>query len=156
MTRGPKARALIYAATIGVVAAGLILLALDNGFYSTTVYAPHFIRDAFRSSPVANAVRFLLADPGWTASDLVRKFYSVLAFGVLGFLIARALGARLSLSRLVAVAACVAALSAIIEVFQRLNPVHESRLSSALDVLCGAIGGAVGYGLHALTRRRRG
>jgi len=154
MTRTPKARAVIYAATISIADAGLLFLALDNGFYSMTVYVPHFIREAFRSSPVANAVRFLLADPGWTASDLVRKFYSLLAFGMLGFLISRALGARISLSRLLTVAACVAALSAIIEIFQRLNPVHESRLSSVIDVLCGAIGGAVGYALHAMTRRR--
>ncbi|GEM_PF-6792843 len=155
----PKAKALIYAASIAALAAAVMFFAIDGRVYSTTVYVPQAVREPLEALhvgawPFANAARLLLADPGWTPHDLVRKAYSLLAFAVLGFLIAKALGRRISLSRAIAVSGCVAGFSALIEILQRLDPSHESRLSSILDVLCGAIGGAAGYAVHAFIRRR--
>jgi hypothetical protein len=160
LSRKPTTKKLIYAGTAIALGAGLVLLALSGRVYSMTIYVPQFLREPLSalhlgSSPIANAVRVLLADPGWDAHELVRKFYSLLAFGVLGFLIAKALGGRPSVSRVIVVTGCVAAFSTIIEVLQRLDPEHESRLSSLLDVLCGAIGGAMGYVLYTVARLSR-
>jgi hypothetical protein len=73
---------------------------------------------------------------------LLRKAYSIGAFAVIGFLIARSRlrGFRGGGS----IAALVGLYSAAIEVGQYLTGVREGLLSNAFDVVCGLIGGALG------------
>ena len=72
-------------------------------------------------------------------STLLRKFYSIVAFTLVGFVVDRALPpSRRAAAR---AAAIVAAFSAVIEVGQKLNGAREGLLSNAIDVGCGALGG---------------
>jgi glycopeptide antibiotics resistance protein len=83
---------------------------------------------------------------------LLRKAYSILAFGLAGILADKALGpARRPALR---AALVVAAFSVAIEVGQKLHHAREGLLSNLFDVLCGALGGWLGVSLvRALARR---
>ena len=70
---------------------------------------------------------------------VLRKVYSIVAFTVLGFVVNLALPrARRPALR---AALVVAAVSAAIEVAQKLRGAHEGLASNAFDVACGALGG---------------
>jgi len=87
---------------------------------------------------------------------LLRKAYSVAAFAVVGFCQRKALGTAVSGGR--ALAACtlgVALYSATIEVAQRVAGSSEGLGWNAIDVACGAAGGALGALAGSLTRRTR-
>jgi hypothetical protein len=72
---------------------------------------------------------------------LIRKIYSVIAFAILGTLLAP-LVPRSRRAR--STAAAVAAFSATIEIVQRLTVSHEGNRSSLFDIGCGALGGLLG------------
>ena len=104
----------------GLAAIVLLIAAVDNGVYEAT-------------SPTSLTFHVIL-----------RKLYSVVAFAVIGFLVA---GARLAAGRsatVLYVGWVVAGYSAVIEVLQYfLDPPPEGLLSNAIDVACGFLGGAI-------------
>lgn len=109
-----------------VAAAVLLVAAVDNYVYEAT-------------SPAA-----------WSFHVIVRKLYSVVAFAVVGFPVARArqLGGKTSI--VAGGGWTVAGYSAVIEVLQYfLDPPPEGLLSNAVDVACGYIGGAIAAWLAA-------
>ncbi len=79
---------------------------------------------------------------------LLRKFYSIVAFALIGFVVDKALP-RTRRPALRA-ALIVAAFSAAIEVAQKLHHAREGPLSNAIDIACGALGGWI-----AVTATRR-
>jgi hypothetical protein len=76
---------------------------------------------------------------------VLRKLYSVIAFTVIGFIVDRALPRTRRPALRAALA--VAALSAVVEVAQKVRGAHEGLLSNAFDVGCGAFGGWLGVAL---------
>ena len=76
------------------------------------------------------------------ARVLSRKLESLVAFALVGFLACWAL--RLPARRVATAAAIVAAYSAAIEVGQYLTGAREGLMWNAIDVACGAAGGALG------------
>lgn len=103
-----------------VFAVVLLVAAVDNGVYEAT-------------SPTA-----------WSYHVLVRKFYSVVAFAVVGFPITwarRLVGRSTSVS---SIGWLIAAYSTVIEILQYfLDPPPEGLLSNAIDIACGFFGGAI-------------
>ena len=92
-------------------------------------------------------------DGGWQSAVFVlRKLYSIVAFTLIGFVAHTALPpVRRPALR---AALVVAALSALIEVAQKLRHAHEGLASNAFDVLCGAFGGWLAVAIaRAITRR---
>ncbi len=92
-------------------------------------------------------------DGEWRSALVVlRKLYSIVAFTLVGFVVHKALPpARRAALR---AAVIVAALSALIEIAQKLRHAHEGLASNAFDVLCGAFGGWLAVTIaRALTRR---
>jgi hypothetical protein len=87
-------------------------------------------------------------DGPFAITTLLRKFYSVMAFAVIGFVVDRALP-RTRRPALRA-ALIVAAFSALIEVAQKFEHAREGPLSEAFDIACGALGGWLAV---TLTRR---
>lgn len=84
---------------------------------------------------------------------LLRKFYSIVAFTLIGFIVDKALPhTRRPALR---AALIVAAFSAVIEVAQKLHHAPEGPLSNAIDIGCGALGGWLAVTIaRALARRR--
>jgi uncharacterized BrkB/YihY/UPF0761 family membrane protein len=107
-----------------------------------------------RTLPVGLIEHLFGEDDGdWRSALLVlRKLYSVVAFTLIGFIVQKALPpARRPALR---AALVVAALSALIEVAQKLRHAHEGLASNAFDVLCGAAGGWLGVTIARAFRRR--
>src|SRR5579864_8510160 len=76
---------------------------------------------------------------------LLRKFYSIIAFAVLGYPAERARRASGWVAAPLLIGLWVAAYSGIIEVLQfYLDPPPEGLLSNAIDVACGFFGGYAG------------
>jgi hypothetical protein len=75
----------------------------------------------------------------FSALVLLRKFYSIVAFALIGFVVDKALPATRRPA--LRAALIVAAFSAVIEVVQKLHGAREGPLSEAIDIACGAIGG---------------
>ena len=75
---------------------------------------------------------------------LLRKIYSIVAFGVLGFLAARALRATGWRTSLVTVGWWLAGFSLAIEIAQAMMPPPEGLGWNAIDVVCGWLGGWLG------------
>jgi hypothetical protein len=83
---------------------------------------------------------------------LLRKFYSIVAFSLVGYAARRAFDEHgISRSPLVAIVA-LAAYSGLIEIGQALLGSQEGLLWNAVDVVCGALGGLIG---DAFVRARR-
>jgi len=103
-----------------VFSAVLLIAAVDNGVYEAT-------------SPTSLSYHVLL-----------RKLYSVVAFAVVGFPIARARRLTGRSDSVSAIGWIVAGYSAVIEVLQLfLDPPPEGLLSNVIDVGCGFFGGAI-------------
>lgn len=85
-----------------------------------------------------------LTSPSWLSWHVVlRKLYSIVAFALVGYLLRRALG-NADGRRLVATCiAGVGAYSATIEILQFFAGSHEGLGWNAIDVFCGALGGAL-------------
>lgn len=103
-----------------VCAAVLLVAAIDNGVYEAT-------------SPTSLSYHVLL-----------RKLYSVVAFGIVGFPIARARQLTGRSASASSVGWTIAGYSAVIEVLQFfLDPPPEGLLSNVVDIACGFFGGAI-------------
>ena len=81
----------------------------------------------------------LTSPPALSWHVLLRKSYSLVAFGLVGATFVRASGASLTTSAIV-----VALYSGAIEIAQHLNGSHEPLSWNVIDVICGAVGGALG------------
>lgn len=115
-----------------VFSVALLVAAVDNGVYEAT-------------SPTSLSYHVLL-----------RKLYSVVAFAVVGFPIARARQLTGSSATASSIGWVVAGYSAVIEVLQFfLDPPPEGLLSNAIDVACGFFGGAIAAWLAAWLFRAR-
>ena len=92
----------------------------------------------------SNAVYDLTSPVGLDFHVVLRKAYSVIAFGVIGYCAARA--SRAGGSSVVSwqIALWVAAFSAAIEIAQSFTPPPEGLESNAIDVACGFAGGWLG------------
>lgn len=131
-------RVLIVAAWVS----GALVLALA---LRSSVYAPgaglaerlRFVQSAVR------AMHDLLPFTHIGVALALRKFYSIVAFAFVGILTAlsRRRMLRVQIARS---AALVAGLSACIEILQRVTGSHETLKWNLVDVLCGAVGGALG------------
>ena len=89
---------------------------------------------------LSNEIYNLTSPPALTWHVLLRKSYSIVAFGLVGALYVWASGASLVRSVF-----AVAAYSGAIEVGQGfVNHFTEPYVWNAIDVACGAIGGAIG------------
>lgn len=87
-----------------------------------------------------------------SALVLLRKFYSIVGFAVIGFVVDKALlPARRPALR---AALIVAAFSAAIEVVQKLHGASEGLLSEAIDIACGALGGYLAVTISRAFSRR--
>jgi VanZ family protein len=84
---------------------------------------------------------------------LLRKFYSIVAFGLIGFVLDEALP-RIR-RRAVRAALIVAAFSAVIEVAQKFRGAREGPLSEAIDIACGALGAWLAVTIASNVRDRR-
>ena len=82
----------------------------------------------------------------------LRKLYSIVAFTVVGFVVHKALPP--SRRTALRAAVIVAALSALIEVAQKLRHAHEGLASNAFDILCGAFGGWLAVTIVRAIKRR--
>ena len=91
---------------------------------------------------VNNGVYDLTSNPSWDYYIVLRKLYSIVAFAIVGYAVARARQTSgLSASPLV-IGGIIAGYSTVIEIAQYfLDPPPEGLLSNAFDVFCGLIGG---------------
>ncbi|MDQ2908145.1 MAG: VanZ family protein [Candidatus Eremiobacteraeota bacterium] len=71
----------------------------------------------------------------------LRKLYSIVAFGIVGFFAAPLLPRR---ARLRWDTALIAGFSLLIEIAQKLIGSHEGYASNLFDIGCGAVGGLIG------------
>ncbi|MDB5092530.1 MAG: hypothetical protein JWO85_631 [Candidatus Eremiobacteraeota bacterium] len=116
-----------------VVAAGFFLLALSGEAYHETSPA-HVATTIFGSG----AGRF--GDPfGISLHVMLRKVYSIAAFGLVGVTAELALPSRRQAAMRMAL--LVGAYSAAIEYAQYVRGSEEGLMWNAIDVACGAIGG---------------
>ena len=91
-------------------------------------------------------VYLLTSPPSFEWHVLLRKAYSVVAFALVGYLLRRALVEN---GRPHLVRTCIGGLalySGLIEVGQFIGGSQEGLVWNAIDVLCGALGGAVAVG----------
>jgi NADPH-dependent 2,4-dienoyl-CoA reductase/sulfur reductase-like enzyme len=85
---------------------------------------------------------------------ILRKFYSVVAFAIVGFFAAARFEPRTRLRGSVLV---VAGFSTAIEIAQYATGTREGLHSNAFDIGCGALGGLLGaLGFNLFSRARRG
>ncbi|MDB5029022.1 MAG: hypothetical protein JWO66_2711 [Candidatus Eremiobacteraeota bacterium] len=93
------------------------------------------------------------AEGTWAVAKFLRKFYSVVAFALIGYVVDRALPpTRRPALR---AALIVAAFSAVIEIVQKQRHAHEGLLSNAFDIACGAFGGWLAVAPRTWRLRRR-
>ena len=99
---------------------------------------------------ISNAI-YEATSPDWlTWHVLLRKSYSVVAFGLIGFLLSRTIGALGRAWGTLRLSATVGAYSALIELCQRLvSGARESIEQQLFDVAMGLAGGALGAMLAA-------
>jgi hypothetical protein len=81
----------------------------------------------------------LTSPPTWSWHVVLRKFYSIVAFTLVGGSFVWASGASLRTSAIV-----VAVYSGAIEAAQHILFGHEPLYWNVIDVICGAIGGVIG------------
>jgi hypothetical protein len=103
-----------------------------------------------------NTVYVTTSPPSFDYYVVLRKFYSIVAFAVVGYPVARARLAAGRPASLLVVGGIVAGYSAFIEVLQYfVDPPYEGLLSNAFDVFCGLAGGAIAAFAADRLRRRR-
>lgn len=114
-----------------VAAAMLFFVALSDDIYATTLPLAHY-----------------------HLAIVVRKLYSIGAFAVVGFVIARELRSDGRATVLWSIAGA-SLFSAAIEVAQHAAGAREGLKWNIIDILCGAIGGILGALVALLLRRLR-
>jgi hypothetical protein len=131
LVKRPSNGAAAWIAAFAVLACALFVIAVSNAAYEVT-------------------------SPAWlTFHVLVRKVYSIIAFALAGFVLARATDAVGRAWPPMYVALCIGLYSALIEVGQRLfSGSHESLEQQSFDVACGLVGGAIGALIARWTTRR--
>lgn len=107
----------------------------------------------FFALAVSNEVYVATSPPGYEFHIALRKTYSVGAFAVVGYCIDRSLAARQG-GGVIRLMLIMAAYSAAIEVAQTLGGSLEGLRWNGIDVLCGALGGAIASGADLLLRKR--
>jgi hypothetical protein len=133
------------AAIFGLLAASaavvFLAISLDRNIYAPGAGQLH--RELHGRAGIAGLFRDVQAglQLDLSARIALRKVYSVIAFGIVGFFAAPMLP---NASRIKDGAVLVAFFSAIIEVAQRLTGARESLASNAFDIACGAVGGLLG------------
>jgi hypothetical protein len=130
-------------------AAAFLALSIDRGVYAPGAWELHENEELGRIR--AHAPPRFKGDV--TSFRILRKLYSVVAFAIVGFFAAPLFRAR---RRALSTALAIAAFSTVIEIAQRLTGAHESRLSNAFDIACGALGGLLGALLFNAFAARRG
>ena len=101
-----------------------------------------------------DAVYVATSPPSFDYYVVLRKIYSVVAFAVVGYPVARARSAAGMSATPLVVGTFVGAYSAIIEVLQYfVDPPPEGLLSNAIDVLCGVLGGVLAAAIVARVHR---
>jgi hypothetical protein len=130
-----------FVALFGVLALGtaaaFFALSIDRGVYAPGAWEIHENEELGRIR--ARTPQRFKGDVN--SFRILRKLYSVVAFAIVGFFAAPLFRAT---RRVLATALAIAAFSTAIEVAQRLTGAHESRLSNAFDIACGALGGLLG------------
>jgi len=94
---------------------------------------------AFFWAALSNDVYNLTSPPALSWHVVLRKLYSVIAFAVVGGVFVWASGASLRQSAL-----AIGSYSGVIEIGQHFTYGHETLFWNAIDVVCGALGGALG------------
>ncbi|MDQ2872003.1 MAG: hypothetical protein M3R35_02610 [Candidatus Eremiobacteraeota bacterium] len=122
-------------------------------------YAPGFrsVANVHAVRSGVEAVQDALPNRAIDTAFILRKLYSIVAFSIVGLLVAASAGRSRPQARLARCAFAVGLLSVCIELLQALKTPHEGLHSNAFDVACGMIGGVIGYLLWsagtALARR---
>ncbi len=98
----------------------------------------------FFVAAISNELYQLTSPPSLSWHVLLRKIYSVLAFALVGYLLRRALAEHGREAIVVRCIVGIAAYSGAIEIAQALLGSHEGFAWNAVDVACGALGGALG------------
>lgn len=147
------------AAIFGLLAASaavvFLAISLDPNIYAPGAGQLH--RELHGHAGIAGLFRDVPAglQRDFSIRIVLRKLYSVIAFGIVGFFAAPMLP---NASRIRDCALLVAFFSAIIEVAQKLTGSPEGLASNAFDIGCGAVGGLLGAlawnGVAQFARRR--
>lgn len=139
----------LFALLASAAAVVFLAISIDRGIYAPGAHDGG--RQERVLAPIAQAVpdRFR---HDVTPSILLRKIYSVVAFGIVGLLCAPLVPKA---RRPLTCGLLVAGFSTIIEIAQRVTGSHESNLFSAFDIGCGAVGGVLGAIVwNAVSRKR--
>jgi len=139
---------LVFASLAAAVAAVFYAFAVDGDFYAPGAMAVHFTYGEYFDQLRAHAPHRLRHDIN--AVFFVHKTYSIIAFAVVGFLIAPIVTPR---RRIAWCMLAVGMFSTLIEIGQKLIGVRESLLSNFFDIGCGIVGGAIGGAAWNLVRR---
>ncbi|MGP6156227.1 MAG: hypothetical protein ACLPYS_01595 [Vulcanimicrobiaceae bacterium] len=138
MQLGTRRTILILFALLAIAAAVVFLaLSLDRGIYAPGAGAGHLHAGIGLYDKLSPRAQFDLSN-----QRVLRKVYSVVAFAIVGFLVAPFAPPE---RRALTCTALLAAYSLVIEVAQKLvlqSP--EGLLSNAFDIGCGALGGWLG------------
>jgi hypothetical protein len=135
------------AAIFGLLAASaavvFLAIALDRDIYAPGVAQLHRELHGHGHAAITGLHRDVPAGlrRDVSARIALRKVYSVVAFGIVGFLAAPLLP---NVNRVRDCALLVACFSTIIEVAQKLTGAREGLASNAFDIACGAVGGLLG------------
>jgi peptidoglycan/LPS O-acetylase OafA/YrhL len=89
----------------------------------------------------------------WGLNVVLRKIYSIVAFAIVGFLLARV--RNTNRQDVLAVALLIALYSLAIEVTQYALGSAEGFYWNLIDVFCGFVGGYTGGAISVLTNRRK-
>lgn len=104
---------------------------------------------------VNNTVYVVTSPPTFDYYVILRKLYSIGAFAVVGYPVARARMAVGRTATLLGVGVIIAAYSTLIEVLQYfLDPPPEGLLSNAIDIVCGLAGGVLAAWIALRFQRR--
>ncbi len=96
----------------------------------------------------SNDTVYNLTSPPGPLQILLRKSYSIGAFAIVGYLLARALSASMRTSSALTVAVAIGAYSLLIEVIQAVVGSHEGLVWNSVDVAFGFIGGYLGAAIQ--------
>ena len=129
-----------------------LAISVDHGVYAPGAYSVH--HELAQHTHVANAEKRLppVAQRWLSPFRILRKTYSVVAFAILGFLVAPLVRRPFRIRSDVVI---VAGFSGLIEIVQKMAGSTEGYASNAFDILCGALGGLLGALLwNAIMHRR--
>ncbi len=132
---------LVFALLAGAAACVFLAVATDRGIYAPGAYGVH--RELAQHTHVTRDERSLppIARRWLSPFRILRKTYSVIAFAIVGFFVAPLVRRPY---RIRVDAGIVAGFSTLIEIAQKASGSTEGFASNIFDILCGALGGALG------------